>query len=134
MSKSSTCENDIVELQVPQNCKRFRSFVSKEPTRYAQAQDTWQTKHSICCNLIILVIYKYIIRTRRELKLIGYFLKTPTNQTNKTTQQGSDALPGTDTTPSAFTVTPIQAVAWHNVENTWQFALRHDHDTHSMRN
>jgi hypothetical protein len=73
------------------------------------------------------------MQTRRELKLVGYFLKTPTNQTNKKHSRAL-MLYQADTTPSAFTVTPIQGVAWHNVENTWQFSLRHDHDTHSMHN
>ena len=56
-----------------------------------QAQHPWQPD-----NNLFIIIYRYIIQTGRELKLVGYFnqfVKTP-KQTNKRQQQGSDALPG----------------------------------------
>jgi hypothetical protein len=80
-----------------------------------QAQGGWQTKHSICCNLIILVIYRYTpSEPGVSLSSSTTFLKHHT-QTNKQQQQGSDALQGDETAASVLTVTPTQGVTWH----TW---------------
>jgi len=48
-------------------------------------------------NNLVIIIYRYIIQTGRELKLVGYFnqfVKTPKQTNNQRQQQGSDALPG----------------------------------------